>query len=291
MITYPNLYHLKYFSDAVELGSISGAAQKNLVTHPAISRAILSLEKHLGTSLMEHQKKTFKLTDAGYRVAEQARVLLSAASEFKDFHRTSATEEIFEIKIGISRTLTEVFLAPLLQDLQTYFPRATAKIRFGTTFEIIEAVASRSVDIGITIGNLNLATTSQTVIRKGQFVLVEARSERKSEVDFESKSFLLTEPRVETEKLKAAYKKKFGRALPVIFEMSSWDVIRQLTQKGLGIGLLPDIAINKLQKTDLKILKSSWFECSYEVYVHTLKAQPPHRGIEHAKDFLFKELE
>ncbi|MFN8944119.1 MAG: LysR family transcriptional regulator substrate-binding protein, partial [Pseudobdellovibrionaceae bacterium] len=219
-----------------------------------------------------------------------ARVLLSAASEFKDFHRNSATEEMFELKIGISRTLTEVFLAPLLQDLQTHFPRATAKIRFGTTFEIIEAVASRSIDIGITIGSLNLATTSQTVIRKGQFVLVKARSEGKSEGDFESKSFLLTEPRVETEKLKAAYKKKFGRALPVIFEMSSWDVIRQLTQKGLGIGLLPDIAINKLQKTDLKILKASWFECPYEVYVHTLKAQSPHRVIEHAKDFLFKKL-
>jgi DNA-binding transcriptional LysR family regulator len=48
MITYPNLHYLKYFADAVDLGSVSGAAQKNLVTHPAISRAISALERHLG---------------------------------------------------------------------------------------------------------------------------------------------------------------------------------------------------------------------------------------------------
>ena len=115
MITYPNLYHLKYFVDAVALGSISGAAQKNLVTHPAISRSISALEKLLETPLLEHQKKSFKPTEAGYKLAEQAQILLSAASEFQTFNLDSGKHQRVELKIGVSRTLTEPYLNPLLQ--------------------------------------------------------------------------------------------------------------------------------------------------------------------------------
>lgn len=286
MITYPNLYHLKYFADAVELGSISAAAQKNLVTHPAISRAISSLEDHLGTALLEHQKKSFKLTEAGYRVAEQARILLTAASDFKSLSLEQS--EATEIKIGLSRTLSEPYLGPLLQSLKTAFPKAIAKVRFGTTSEIIEAVANHSIDLGLTIGSTSLATLSQTVIQTGQFVLVEAGSKKEWDKDLESKSFLLTEPRTETEKLKAAYQKKFGSALPVQVEIGSWDVIGQLTQKGLGIGLLPDISIRNWKDGSYRKLRTPWFECSYDIYVHSLKNHAPNRVIPYAKDFLIQ---
>lgn len=286
MITYPNLYHLKYFSDAVELGSISGSAQKNLVTHPAISRAISSLEKHLGISLLEHQKKSFKVTEAGYRIAEQAEILLAAASGFKKLSLTSEKNEALELRIGISRTLAETYLSSLLLDLKTTFPHATAKVRFGTTNEIIEAVANRSVDLGITIGTLPMATLNQTQIQKGKFLLVEAGSKKEGEQNFAAKSFLITEPRMETEKLKTAYQKQFARPLPVLFEISSWDVIGHLTKKGIGVGLLPDLTVHNWKKSEFRILKNSWFDCSYEVYVHSLKTSVPHRAIAHAKDLL-----
>ena len=73
------MYHLRYFVDAVELGSISSAAQKSLVTHSAISRAVSALEKHLDVALLEHKKKSFKVTEAGYQIADQARLLLAAS--------------------------------------------------------------------------------------------------------------------------------------------------------------------------------------------------------------------
>jgi DNA-binding transcriptional LysR family regulator len=286
MITYPNLYHLKYFVDAVALGSISGSAQKNLVTHPAISRSISALEKHLGTPLLEHQKKSFKLTEAGYKVAAQAQILLSAASQFQTLSLDSDKNESVELKIGVSRTLSELYLNPLLLNLKADFPNATAKVRFGTTNEIVEAVANRSIDLGLTIGTLNLATLRQTAIKKGQFILVESGPKKYWSNQFESKPFILTEPRSETEKLKAAYKRQFSRSLPVLFEISSWEVIGQLIQKGLGIGLLPDISVKNWNKGSYRILESLDFECPYEIYIHTLKSSGNNRAVEYIKNSL-----
>lgn len=288
MITYPNLYHLKYFVDAVTLGSISGAAQKNLVTHPAISRSISALEKHLGTQLLEHQKKAFKPTEAGYKVAEQAQILLSAASDFQTLSLNSAKNQAVELKIGISRTLSGLYLSQLLRSLNGKFPNAKAKVRFGTTNQIVEAVANRSIDLGLTIGSLNLATLRQTVVRSGQFALVQSGAKKQWDDDFDSKSFILTEPRPETEKLKAAYQRHFGRPLTVLFEISSWDVIGQLVQKGLGVGLLPDISVQGWKKGSFTVLRDIDFESPYDIYVHDLKSTGKNHALEYIRDDLLK---
>ena len=286
MITYPNLHHLQYFVDAVALGSISGAAQKNLVSHPAVSRSSSALEKHLGIPLLEHQKKSFKPTEAGYKVAEQAQILLSAASDFHSFSLKSDKKEAIELKIGVSRTLSETYLIPLLQSLRAKFPDATVKVRFGTTNEIVGAVADRSIDLGLTVGTLNFATLKQTVVNSGHFVLVESGPKRDWHHDLESKSFILTEPRSETEKLKSVYKRHFSRPLPVLFEISSWDVLGQLVQKGMGIGLLPDISVKNWKKGSFIILKSLDFECAYEIYVHTFKSSENNPVLQYIRDGL-----
>ncbi|MBC7419548.1 MAG: LysR family transcriptional regulator [Bdellovibrio sp.] len=272
MITYLNLYHLKYFAQAVELGSISRAAEKNLVTHPAISRAVSSLERHLGVELMEHQKKSFKVTEAGFLVAKQARLLLAAASYFNSSSLTSPSEESITLCIGISKTLSEIYLNTLLKDIKSKFPKAKAQVRFGTTAEIIEAVAKNTIDLGITIGSQNLPTLKQSVIKTEKFMLVESAKAGQDREEIKAKSFILTEPRYETALLRKAYQKQFAQALPVLFEISSWEVIGQLVQQGLGVGLLPDISIKHWNKNSYRILKPAWFSSEYEVYIHHSKA-------------------
>ena len=281
MITYPNLYHLKYFAEAVELGSISRAAEKNLVTHPAISRAISALEKHLGIPLLEHQKKSFKVTAAGYQIAKQARLLLSAAADFNSLSLDSKNEEALTLTIGISRTLAELYLSTLLRSVQMKFPTAKIQVRFGTTNEITGAVAQNSLDLGITIGNQNLATLKQSVIKTGKFILVEKAAGKNI-----PKPFILTEPRFETELLKKNYHNQFGVTLPVLSEISSWEVIGQLVQQGLGTGLLPDITVQSWKKGTFRILKPSWFDAGYEVYVHYPRTPIQNRIQQYALEIL-----
>ncbi len=290
MITYPNLYHLKYFCDAVELGSISAAAQKNLVTHPAISRAITSLELYLGISLLDHQKKSFNITPAGYKIAEQANVLLRVAKDFEKLNLKNNIDQQLSLKIGVSKSLSEYYLYPLLSELKNDFPLLNVQVKFGTTNEIIGAVANGAIDLGLTIGSQNLPTLKQTIVKKGHFLLVENILKSNEAKELDVKKFILTEPRFETEKLKSVYKKKFGKNLKSEYEISSWEAIGSLVKKGFGVGLLPDIVIQNWKENTYRVLKtSSWFECQYEIVLHSLKTSPNNKFIELARNIVLKK--
>lgn len=269
-MTLPNLNHLKYFADAVELGSISAAAQKNLVTHPAISRAITLLESQMGVELLVHQKKGFKVTATGFKVAEQARVLLARAKEFGSLNLEGAEELAGTLSIGLSRTLGHAYLSPLLQDLSKKYPKMKAQVRFGTTNEIIEGVVKGSLDIGLTIGHHSMPTLKQSQIGGGKFLLIE--SETKKSNSWEERDFILTEPRYETELLKKDFYREFKAPLSSRYEVGSWDAIVQLALDGHGVGLVPDIAITDERLKHLKTLKPKWFQCEYEIFLHYTKA-------------------
>ncbi|MGZ3772600.1 MAG: LysR family transcriptional regulator [Pseudobdellovibrionaceae bacterium] len=289
MITYPNLYYLKYFVDAVELESISGAAQRNRVSHPAISRAISNLEKHLEVELLEHRKKSFKVTEAGYKVAKQAKSLLSSVSEFNSLSLGAADEEPVHFSLGLSKSLSFYYLGGLLNDIRSQFSQIKVHVSFGTTAEITEAVAKRKIDVGITIGTQKLPTLKQNIIKTGKFQLIEAKANRSLRETWESKSFIMTEPRFETEFLKLEYQKQFGRQLPVSFEVKSWQVISELVQEGLGVGLVPDLTIKSWNKESFRVLRPSWFDCEYEVYAHSLKRLSSPPIVQFAIDWLLQK--
>src|SRR5580698_8300834 len=70
-----SLSALKYFIDAVRLESITLSAEKNHVSRPAVSQAILRLEQWHGKILLGHEKRNFALTQAGrefYFLAQKA---------------------------------------------------------------------------------------------------------------------------------------------------------------------------------------------------------------------------
>ncbi len=285
-MTYPNLDHLKYFCDAAELGSISAAAQRNHVTHPAVSRAIVALESQLGVELLVHQKRSFQLTSEGLRLLEQARTLLAAAKKFQSSNLRDESDLQGEISIGLSRTLAKAYLYPLLRTLHSQFPKMRANVRFGTTAEIVENVSRGTIDLGLTIGTQGLPTLKQEKFASGSFTLVEADQARTRKERWEEKSFLLTEARFETELLKREYYKKFRTPLQNHLEIRSWESIAQLARDGFGVGLVPELILQKEPSKGLRILNASWYECDYTVFSHVMKQRGSNRALKAALEFL-----
>ncbi|MGZ3826635.1 MAG: LysR family transcriptional regulator [Bdellovibrio sp.] len=268
----PNLNHLKYFLDAVDCGSISEAADKNLVTHPAVSRAIKALEEQLNVKLLVHKKKSFEVTKAGLAMAEKARLLLDTAKKFNDARMATDVEPSGTVAIAISRTIGQAYLSSILNEVERKFPKVKIHIRFGTTAEIVQMVTKGSVDFGISIGQQKMVTLKQTLLKKGEFVLVSAATKKfNSSKEISSAAFIVTEPKFETEILKKEFYRKYKIPIHIKHEVASWDMIASLVAKGHGIGLVPDISLMSIQKTNLHQVKSDWFECSYEIYIHQPK--------------------
>lgn len=271
MRTYANPYYLKYFIDAVELGGISASAQKNLVSHPAVSKAIRSLELQHQIKLLRHQKKSFEVTEAGYQFAFQARQLLGQFEKLDSNFANQNPPLSGKVSIGLSRSLGHAYLEKVVRQLESQYPNIQLEIRFGTAADLTEKLLQKSLDICLTIGKQSMPTLTQTKLADGNFVLIHS-GQKGFTLKENLARFILTEPKLETELLKKSCLKTFNTPLKTKLEVGSWDMICDLVASGVGVGLVPDLLLQK--KKNIKIISQSWYRCAYEIYLYRRNEVP-----------------
>src|ERR1044071_4717372 len=76
-------YQLKTFLAVASEGHLTRAAEKLSTSQPAVSAQIRALEDELGIRLFERSPRGMTLTDAGERLAQQARRIVEATHHFK----------------------------------------------------------------------------------------------------------------------------------------------------------------------------------------------------------------
>jgi DNA-binding transcriptional LysR family regulator len=78
------LRHLEYFVAVAEERNFTRAAARVRIVQSAVSAAIKSLERELGTPLLERTSRGVLLTDAGFALLPKARATLDAARDARD---------------------------------------------------------------------------------------------------------------------------------------------------------------------------------------------------------------
>ncbi|MFD0788599.1 LysR family transcriptional regulator, partial [Micromonospora azadirachtae] len=78
------LRHLEYFVAVAAERSFTRAANRLHVVQSAVSAAISSLERELGSTLFERSAQRVDLTEAGEALLPQARATLDAAQAARD---------------------------------------------------------------------------------------------------------------------------------------------------------------------------------------------------------------
>ena len=77
-----NLEQLQQLVTFAEEGTITKAAEKLLISQPALTRSLQRLEQELDIQLFDRQKNKTSLTETGLYTVEQAQKLLDQAQEF-----------------------------------------------------------------------------------------------------------------------------------------------------------------------------------------------------------------
>ena len=75
------LYQLRYFLAVAETGNFTKAAARSFVSQPSLSQQILNLEEELGQRLFHRMGRKAVLTDAGHKLLESARRILTDADQ------------------------------------------------------------------------------------------------------------------------------------------------------------------------------------------------------------------
>ena len=147
MITKLDLY--KVFCQVGKSKSFSRAAKELYMTQPAVSQAIMQLERELDIRLFNRTPKGVSLTNEGSILFEYINSALNLINvgeekilEFKDL-------TVGELKIGVGDTISKYFLLTYLEGFHNRYPNLKFKIINGTTLELCNLIKSGEINIAI----------------------------------------------------------------------------------------------------------------------------------------------
>ena len=257
-----NLYHLKYFYDAVVEGGVGESAKKNHVTQSAVSQSIRRIEEELECELLIHRKNRFALTDAGRVVYEKCQNIFQSVEHLKTEAKMTQNQFSGSVVFATSHSIALSILPRFLALMKKKYPKVTPKFRLGKTPIVKRWLEDREIEFGVTVDDGQLRSLSRQVVHSGRFSCVH-----RPKVSASSE-FLLTESRPETEALRKAFRVRHGRSLPVAAEVDSWEIIKRLSLEGMGIGFLPEFAIDAGARKRLKVFRESWLpKMTYDLCV------------------------
>jgi DNA-binding transcriptional LysR family regulator len=141
---------LQAFCEVVERRSFSQAAERLGVTQPAVSLQVRSLEKRLGTQLLDRSGRRVEPTEAGLRLYRGAQRMLQVEDDLLAdlaHEATGALEGTFEI--GASTGPGGVVLAQILCEFAEEHPQLHVALLVYDTQTIVERVADRTLQLGV----------------------------------------------------------------------------------------------------------------------------------------------
>ena len=148
MKTNLELYKTFYF--VAKNNSITQASNELMVSQPAVSKAIKTLESDLNTSLFNRNKDGVSLTNAGellYAKINKAMELIISAEE--DLDGLNNLEQ-GTINIGAGNTIMQRFLMPYIKEFHNKYPKINVIVHTVVTEELIKRAQVGLVDIVFT---------------------------------------------------------------------------------------------------------------------------------------------
>ncbi len=144
-----DLRRLRYFVKVAELGSLTRAAEALHVAQPALSQHMRGLEEELGVKLLARGSRGVALTEAGRRMLDEARAMLTGMKSLLERVRGDASEPEGEVVIGVGQTVGSLLMVPLLELAAKRLPRVRIQIREMLSGLLPELVRSGAVDFAI----------------------------------------------------------------------------------------------------------------------------------------------
>ncbi len=141
------LKQLRYLCAVAQHRHFGNAAKACHISQSALSTGILELESSLGVTLLERQHKQVMLTPIGEQVVARAQALLADTDDLVVL--ASAHREPFsgELRMGVIPTIAPFLLPKLLAELRREHPQFKLFIREELSANLIEALKQGDLDV------------------------------------------------------------------------------------------------------------------------------------------------
>ena len=260
-----NLELYKIFFYVARNGNITQAANELMVSQPAVSKSIKTLERDLNTPLFNRNKDGVSLNSAGevlYNKIKKAIELIISAEE--DINSLNNMEQ-GTINIGAGNTIMQRYLMPYIKEFHTRYPNINIIVHTVITEELIKRAQIGLVDIVFTHLPNNIPNNFDILKVKEleDILVVNEDSPYKDKIikkkDLETLPLILLPFRASNRKNFNKFCSSNNIVIHPLMEIGNDLIIEECAQNGLGVGLVvKEYVESKLESKELYELKTSF---------------------------------
>ncbi|TBL81311.1 LysR family transcriptional regulator [Paenibacillus thalictri] len=249
------LRQLQYFAKVAKKQHVTQASEELHIAQSAVSRQIHQLEEELGVQLFVQKGRKLQLTPVGKlflnRVEEILASLDRAVNEVHEF----MDPEAGEIRVGFPHSLGIYFLPTVVAHFRKSHPGVKFRLRQGTFNSLIRDVMKGEIDLAFispfpekhdhVTGELLLQEELYAILPVGH-PLAQLESIKLNQLKDEPFVMFSDEYSLRTIVLDAC--SSAGFTPKIDFEGEETDTIRGLVAAGMGVSLLPEMALTEISQ-------------------------------------------
>ena len=237
-----HLEKLNYFYAIADLGSFKRASQSLRITQPSLTKSIKILEDACGHALFTRLPRGVSLTPAGKRVYEFCSLLRGQVVDLEKRLNAPSDELSGRIRVGTYDSIGIYFWPDFLKGFLKKFPNVDIDLTTGRSHEIYDQLKNNKIDLALIIDPVGSASIETKLLRKDRYKFFAAAKSFRQLYSTEDEVPLIIMPDAKSQN------GTLEQELPLkllqnrrIYRMSSLESVKELTLKGIGIGLLPEL--------------------------------------------------
>lgn len=245
---------LKTFLAVARSRSITRAAEMVHLAQSSVSDQIQSLEAELGTTLFTRSKSGLELTPAGLALRPIAEELLRLDGEARAAVLAAAGQTSGTLAIGALETIASARLAPWLPGFQASHPGITVRMKVADSGTLLRQLEEGVIDVAFCFERRDIMQgaaderLARRTIAAEPLVLVAGQAQGAAPSDLAALAtlpFVATEPGCIYRHMVDTAFAEAGIAAPKFAaEVGSIGTIARLVAAGVGLGLLPRLAVS-----------------------------------------------
>ena len=238
---------LRYFDAVARSGHFGRAAEACAISQPALSVQIREMEETMGAALFERGPRQVHLTALGAAMVPRVRAILRAVDELSDLSRAAQGRLSGRLRLGVIPTIAPYLLPALVGALAQSHPGLELAPREAVTGKLIAALTEAQLDAAILALPVSEPSLAEVPLFTEDFVLVRPAAEAgrpvpSAEALPQMRLLLLEEGHCFRDQ--ALEFCKVGGVTPrTVMEGSSLATLTQMVGAGIGVTLLPEIAL------------------------------------------------
>jgi DNA-binding transcriptional LysR family regulator len=269
-----DLKQLKTFLVLAKIKNYTKTAAQLGYAQSSISAQIQQLEQELHTKLFDRMGKSVFLTASGEMLLPYAREMLALATNVKDKIDCDNSSH-GHIVIGASESLCIFQLPGIIKSFIAAHPHIELELKLVDNAEALQQLTANTIDLALTIGNPIVHPAINSLVKKPENILVLsapthplAAKKALAIADFTRQSFILTGSGCN---YRAAFEYDLhasGVSYQIALETGSIQAIKEMALSGLGLCVLPQLAVQKELAANL--LHALPYKNNYKIYTQLL---------------------